>query len=301
MIINSYNKETALLVKSLPSIAEEDCFAMHGGTAINLFYKDLPRLSVDIDLTYIPIEDRNTSLENITSALRRIKARLTSSMISSNIELKESISKLIVSADNVSIKIEVNQTKRGILLPCPVLPICYKARSMFDSYCEIKVVDKGLLYGGKICAALDRQHPRDLFDVKLLLEEDGITQGIKEGFLLCLLSSNRPTHEILFPTLQDQRKTLEEKFLGMTDETFTYKEFEEIRIKLIKDLHRKLTERDKSFLLDFESGLPDWKVYDFSKFPGIRWKQMHIKKLKDSNLRKFDKLVKELSVKLDSL
>jgi hypothetical protein len=46
------------LIRVLPSIAEEACFALKGGTAINLFVRDMPRLSVDIDLTYLPVQPR---------------------------------------------------------------------------------------------------------------------------------------------------------------------------------------------------------------------------------------------------
>ena len=75
MIEETYHKKVGILIDVLPLIAEEKCFALHGGTAINLFIRDMPRLSVDIDLTYLPIEDRQTSLNNIHFALFRIKKR----------------------------------------------------------------------------------------------------------------------------------------------------------------------------------------------------------------------------------
>ena len=50
-----YRRQVQLLIRVLPSIAEEACFALKGGTAINLFVRDMPRLSVDIDLTYLPV------------------------------------------------------------------------------------------------------------------------------------------------------------------------------------------------------------------------------------------------------
>jgi Nucleotidyl transferase AbiEii toxin, Type IV TA system len=296
---SSYSHETALLVKSLPAVAEEECFALHGGTAINLFYENLPRLSVDIDLTYIPIENRQISLRNITAGLSRISNRLKSSIGSSQIQLKEDVSKLIVTSNHVSIKIEVNQTKRGILLPCSVLSLCPKARELYSSYSEIKVVEKGLLYGGKICAALDRQHPRDLFDIMVLLSNSGITENIKEGFFLCLLSSDRPVHEILYPNLLDQRNTLENKFDGMTEQTFTYEDFEITRQKLLNHLYSQITHEDKQFLIDFESGKPDWSCYDFSRFPGIHWKQLNIQKLTKTNPNKHSKLLKILTEKMN--
>jgi hypothetical protein len=71
-----YRQQVSLLLTVLPEVAKEKCLALHGGTAINLFVRDMPRLSVDIDLTYLPIEDRETSVNHIAEALERIKANL---------------------------------------------------------------------------------------------------------------------------------------------------------------------------------------------------------------------------------
>ena len=61
----------------LPYVAQEDAFALKGDTAINLFHRDLPRLSVDIDLTYLPLEDRGPSLRHIDETLDRIRSRIS--------------------------------------------------------------------------------------------------------------------------------------------------------------------------------------------------------------------------------
>ncbi len=66
-----YRRQVELLVRTLPHVALERCFALKGGTAINLFVRDLPRLSVDIDLTCLPVADRARSLADIETALRR--------------------------------------------------------------------------------------------------------------------------------------------------------------------------------------------------------------------------------------
>jgi predicted nucleic acid-binding OB-fold protein len=83
-----------LLLQVLPEVAKETCFALHGGTAINLFIREMPRLSVDIDLTYIPIEDRSTSLKNIIEALSSIKTNIERVVPEVKITLKEEILKL---------------------------------------------------------------------------------------------------------------------------------------------------------------------------------------------------------------
>ena len=72
-----YWGQVRLLMDVMPAVAEEACFALKGGTAINFFVRDMPRLSVDIDLAYLPIEDRDISLRAIDQALRRIAERLS--------------------------------------------------------------------------------------------------------------------------------------------------------------------------------------------------------------------------------
>jgi hypothetical protein len=71
---NPFTEQVRLLVSLLPSVAKQPCFALKGGTAINLFVRDMPRLSVDIDLAYLPLEDRDASLAGIDTALGEITA-----------------------------------------------------------------------------------------------------------------------------------------------------------------------------------------------------------------------------------
>ena len=202
---NNYQKQVALLIRVIPEIALDPRFALHGGTAINLFHRDMPRLSVDIDLTYIPIEERTTSFNNITQALMKIKASIEKRLQGSRVEHKVETHKLLVSHNDAMIKIEVSQIVRGVLAPVEEKILCEKAQIMFDSFSTINVVPKGQLYGGKVCAAMDRQHPRDIFDIKLMFQNEGFNREIKEGFLFRLLSSDRSIQDILFPNLRDHR------------------------------------------------------------------------------------------------
>ena len=68
-------RQVQLMIRSRPQVAAEECFALEGGTAINLFWRDMPRLSVDIDLTNVPADALEPSLENIGAALDRIAGR----------------------------------------------------------------------------------------------------------------------------------------------------------------------------------------------------------------------------------
>jgi predicted nucleotidyltransferase component of viral defense system len=286
MARQKYKDQVALLLEVLPLVANEKCFAMHGGTAINLFVRDMPRVSVDIDLTYTPIEDRTTSLANIAAALERIKASIEKRIPDTRVDHKQDIGKLLISARGVLVKLEVNLVGRGIFAPSETMPLCKWAQSEFDVFCVMPIVPLGQLYGGKICAALDRQHPRDLFDVKYLLENEGFTDDIKAGFLLCLLAGDRPIHETVKPSLQDQRKAMANQFEGMSEEAFTYEDFEAIRARLIETVHDRLTQKDREFLLSVKNLEPDWAIYDFERFPAVQWKLHNLRKLKETNPEK---------------
>ncbi|WP_305981785.1 nucleotidyl transferase AbiEii/AbiGii toxin family protein [Roseivirga thermotolerans] len=278
---DQYKRQVDLLLQVLPEVAKEDCFALHGGTAINLFVREMPRLSVDIDLTYIPIEDRQTSLENISTALIRIKGNVEKAIPNAFIIHQSADSKLQISNQGAQIKIEVNSINRGVLNTPEKRILCDRAQEEFDAFCEVPVVPFSQLYGGKICAALDRQHPRDIFDIKLLLENEGLTEEIKPGLILTILSSKRPIHELLNPNLLDQRAAMANQFEGMTAELFPYNQYESTRQKLIGAIQQILDDRDKQFLLGFSKGEPDWSIYNFEQFPSVQWKLQNLIRLKE--------------------
>ncbi|MGB5930091.1 MAG: nucleotidyl transferase AbiEii/AbiGii toxin family protein [Cyclobacteriaceae bacterium] len=300
MANETYKRQVALLLDVLPEVAKETCFALHGGTAINLFIRDMPRLSVDIDLTYLPIEDRETSLNNISDALEKIKVTTLTILPQASITLRSDTSKLLIAHQGVQVKLEVNQTNRGALHTPEELTLCDKAQEEFDAFCAIQVIEEGQLYGGKICAALDRQHPRDLFDVKYFLENSKFSEQHKEGLLLALLSSNRPIEELLYPHFLDQRVAFSNQFSGMTNESFNYKDFEAARNNLLETIHQSLTAEDKRFLISVQSLEPDSGVYDFVRFPSVQWKLQNLQRLKESNSEKYQKQLDGLREKFSA-
>lgn len=297
--MTNYKNQVDLLLQVLPEVAKEKCFALHGGTAINLFIRDMPRLSVDIDLTYIPIEGRDTSLQKIVAALDNIKVNLEKILPKAVITLKGKVLKLQITTAKAQIKLEVSQINRGLLDELVELPLCDKAQEEFDAFCSISVVSIGQLYGGKICAALDRQHPRDLFDIKYLLENEGFTDDIRKGFMLLLLSSKRPLNEMLQPNLIDQQEAMVNQFDGMSSKPFTYEDFEKTRATMLDTILQSLMAKDKEFLLSFSNLTPDWSIYDFEKFPAVQWKLQNLTKLKENNLEKFDALHTDLKKLLE--
>ena len=298
---NNYHKQVALLIKVIPEIALESRFALHGGNAINLFDTDMPRLSVDMDLTYIPIEDRETSFTNISVALTNIKSSIEKRLQGSRVEHKVELHKLLVSYNDAMIKIEVSQIVRGVLGAVTEKILCKKAQKKFDTFCSINVVPKGQLYGGKVCAAMDRQHPRDIFDVKQLLQREGFTQEIKEGFLFRLLSSDRSIQDVLFPNLQDQRLAMTNQFAGMSEEQFTYEEYEFVRETMVKTVQASITAADKLFILGFKDVIPDWSIYNFETYPSIKWKLQNLEKIMTTKPAKHKELYDSLKKKLDGI
>ena len=301
----AYKKQVSLLIRALPVIAKEQNLALHGGTAINLFVKEMPRLSVDIDLTYLPLISRKESLNEIKEILERIKSGLNKGNPGIHItgpSEQSSESKIICILKGVQIKIEINTINRGSLRKPESKQLCRSAQKEFNLFAEIPVIPEGQLYGGKICAALDRQHPRDIFDIKYLPLE-GINNDLKYGFLFCLLSSARPIHELLNPSRLDQRNTMENHFAGMARESFTYEDFESTREKLISIIRSILTKDDKEFLISFKAGEPDWSLNSFSEFkdyPAINWKLQNIRYLKinfpDKYQQQLELLKRELNM-----
>lgn len=283
----TFFNQVELLLTILPYIADEKCFAVKGGTAINLFVRDMPRLSVDIDLAYLPFQERENDLLQIEQALTRIKQSLLS--VYSDIHIRERrmhkeqfLIKLFVVRDNAQIVIEPNTILRGTVLPCQKRDLVKKAEKLFQmSVSDIPILSIADLYAGKICAALDRQHPRDLFDIKVLFEHEGITEEIRQVFVCYLASSRRPMHELLEPNLKDFRGLFASEFTGMTDMTVTYDELHAVRDRLIGEIKQALTSKERDFLISIKLGEPDWSLMEFAhlnRLPALQWKLQNVKK-----------------------
>jgi len=292
---NIYRQQVSMLLKIIPSLSSLDDFAIHGGTAINLYLLDLPRYSIDVDVTYIPIKSRNESFIAIHNNLTILKEKIRT--IIPNVVITQKTNKLYCSLKGIIVKIEVSGTKRGIIEPCEMRTLCEKAQNEFETINKAKIVSISQLYGGKIIVALDRQHPRDLFDVKLMFELIDNFEQIKKGFLYSLLGGNRPIVETLSPNRIDQQETLIKQFSGMTSIPFSYKDYTETREKLIDFINSNLTQQDKSFLLAFEEGQHLLKFIDYQEylqFPSVQWKLQNINMLKEQNPNKLKENIKKL-------
>lgn len=285
-VADSCRKQVALLIRSVPFVAAEKEFALKGGTAINLFLRNMPRLSVDIDLTYVPIADRATSLKSIDAGMRRIADAITKGMRGAQLNASQPkgencTTKLLLRQDDAQIKIEVTPVLRGCVYAPAVKRVSAKVEEQFG-FAEMSVVNFADLYAGKIVAALDRQHPRDLFDVRDLLTHEGIDDTLRKAFIVYLLGHNRPMAEILAPQRLDISAEYMRGFEGMVDQQVSLDDLLKAREDLINEIVGKMPEQHKRLLVSVKKGKPDWSLLDLpgaKDLPAVRWKLENLTKL----------------------
>lgn len=276
-------QQVQLLVRLLPVVSEESCFALKGGTAINLFVRELPRLSVDIDLAYLPLHPREKALQDAKAALFRIAERIRSLPGLTARMQPEKVDELriLVTGQAAQVKIEVSPVARGTLLDPVEKDVTESVEDAFG-FATMAVVDLPDLYGGKICAALDRQHPRDLFDVKLLMEAGELDRSVFEGFLVYLLGHPRPMAELLAPNFNPLQPIFDNEFAGMTRTVVSEQELEDARDDLLNTLKSHCTAQDVEFLLSVKRNEPDWSLFTYpeaANLPAIKWKMLNINKM----------------------
>lgn len=299
-IENRYHAQVNLLVSLLPFLNNEPCFALKGGTAINLFVQPLPRLSVDIDLAYLSLEPREEALRRCREALQRLAEAFNVQLPDVQAELQDNRRdelRILVRRGRIQVKVEVSPVLRGTLHPPQERDVVEPVEDEYG-FAAVQVVSLPDLYGGKICAALDRQHPRDLFDVKLLLDQGGLDRSVFEGFLVYLLGHPRPLNEVINSRLKPLKAVYHQEFVGMARIDIPLVQLEETRRELLKRLGQLMTDEDIRFLLSFKQGAPDWTLLPLSgvnQLPAVRWKLTNIKKMDpDKHLQTLDRLKQAL-------
>lgn len=278
-----YQRQVSLLIRILPLVAAEECFALKGGTAINLFVRDMPRVSVDIDLTYLPLSSREESLAAIDAAMNRIAVRIRDAFSGVQITAigtkpEKAIIKLLVRHEGAQVEIEVAPVLRGCVYEPELRAVSPSVEDAFG-FAEIRVVSFADLYAGKIVAALDRQHPRDLFDVRDLLANEGINHDLCCAFVVYLLSHNRPMAEILAPVHKPIADEFQRGFDGMTTLPVSIEELITAREAMITSIVQQMPDVHRRFLLSFERGEPDWPLLDIPgahALPAVRWRQRNL-------------------------
>jgi len=309
-MINSNNiffPQADLMIDCLPHVFKETCFALKGGTAINLFYRDLPRLSVDIDLVYLPTKNFIEAQSEISNALNRISAHLKKAMpksmaLKSLSRVGQFTQKLNFQVGKLSVVIEPNLVLRGTLDQVHTRSILPSAEALFQKSTGGNVLSEDEVYAGKFCAALDRQHPRDLFDIRIFLEGHTITPKLKSLFIAYLLCGGKPIHDVLFPNLNDISLSYERDFKHMTHEVVPLNDLLETRTLFIKMIHSSLTSDDKKFILSFNQCEPDWSLLGIAgteSFAAIVWKLKHLALFKAENPTKYHEQHQKLVEKMD--
>lgn len=288
-----YLDTARLLTQVAPFVFADGVFALKGGTAINMFIRDLPRLSVDLDLVFIDHNlPRDRALECINTAIRHSADRLNARGFQTRTTMMADAgeTKLLVRRGGIEVKIEVNFVMRGTVHPVRQSTLTSRAREVLLADLEIPVVSLEDLYGGKLVAAMDRQHPRDLFDVMQLFAHEGISPGIRRAFVVYLACHNRPVHEVLFPALRDLSQEYERNFKGMTSEPLELPELLAARERMVHELQSGLDAEERRFLLSLVANQPEWPllgIEHLDQLPGIRWKIQNLGQLQKANARKF--------------
>jgi len=189
---------------------------------------------------------------------------------------------LILREGDATVKIEPNLVLRGTVCPPENLRLSERARDLFETSMDIRSLCMEELYAGKVCAALDRQHPRDLFDVHLLLQKEGFSDKIRKAFIVYLISHPRPIFELLNPRFIDFKNTFNNEFMGMTVEEINLDELLETREKLVSLVNNELKPDEKHFLLSVKEGTPDWNLLGLNgieQLPAVKWKLVNINKM----------------------
>lgn len=274
----AYADTVRLLLAIAPEVFANDIFALKGGTAINLFVQDMPRLSVDIDVVFLPWQmPRDAALQAIHQELVAIAARVVPLGVQTRLLRAKDPrdTKLIVENDVSQVKVEVNAVFRGSVLPAEQTALSAKARDLFGVEFVLPVLAPDELYAGKLVAALDRQHPRDLFDVWRLFASRGLSDRMVECFVVYLAGHNRPPHEVLFGNDKDIRGEYQRTFVGMPEVDCALETLLDTRIRLRRELPDRLSTAHKQFLSGLVRAEPDWSLLQcrhVAQLPALRWK-----------------------------
>lgn len=309
-----YVDTVRLMLGIAPIVFDTPLFAMKGGTALNLFLQNMPRLSVDIDVVLTDRKmSRDDAIAAISAELERARERIEAeghatkfSKATSSGRAKGDEVKLTVISGDTSVKVEVNYVFRGTLLEPVQRPLVAAAEEMFSTRIVVPALNEAELYGSKLVAALDRQHPRDLFDVKHMYDVFGLREDIVDAFVGYLSGHNRPIHEVLFGPKHSMADVYETDFVGMTLERVGLEELETTQDRLHRELPAALTENHREFLLSLVRADPDWSLMPYEhlrELPAIRWKLQNLevlKKKKPAIFEQQESLLREHFAKLDS-
>jgi predicted nucleotidyltransferase component of viral defense system len=302
-----YVDTVRLLLAIAPAVFQSPRFALKGGTALNLFLHDMPRLSVDVDVVFTDHTlDRQTALRAIAADLKAAKSAISALGYRATLPTTKSGDnvKLSVEGNGLQIKVEVNFVFRGTVLPVTHRPLMPIAQELFTTDITLPVLDPSELYGGKLVAAMDRQHPRDMFDVVKMLERFGWQSSFVDCFVAYLAGHNRPVHEVVFPKKLPLQHAFTNEFIGLTNDEVALIVLEQTQERLIRELPRTLTSHHREFLLSLVSAEPQWELMPFDNLrhlPALQWKLLNLRKLKARDAGRFAAQHDELEARFKNL
>lgn len=250
MMNNDYLATVRKIVQILPIIEKKNEFALKGGTAWNLFYDALPRLSLDIDLVYLPINERRESLHQINLMLKDIGNEVTRVMNHDFIFI-EGKSKLLIKTRGLNIKIEPNIVIRGSLYGSVNKEMDINAQEVLELHTSMNCLTPEEIIGGKVIASIDRQHPRDLFDMSRIMNLYDLEDAkIMNAIYFYILQSNRPVYELLNPNEKDIEEIYNNQFVGLTKSVISLDELLLTRKRIIAFMQNEFLKKFRSGILD---------------------------------------------------
>ena len=189
------------------------------------------------------------------------------------------------------VKIETNIIFRGTILPITHVDLCKRAADLFTSSVNIPLLHHDEIYAGKLLAALDRQHPRDLFDIHEFFNNEKLTESVADCFCVYLASHNRPMYEVLSGEDRCTEVDFNRTAKNMIFHDIAWEDIAGIRKELQKNILKNLTEKQREFLISVVKAKPMWDCLpfgDLSDLPAVKWKINNLKKLKRINAGKFE-------------
>ena len=306
MLTDDYQRTVTLLLRLVPLVFASDAFAMKGGTAINLYLSAMPRLSVDIDLTFLPLGlPREDALRAITAELDGIRTRATRAGLTVREpgSLSGQDAQLLVSNSDVEVKVEVNQVFRGSVLPPRLVDLHPVAAEVFGVDAPARLLAPAEVYAGKTLAALDRQHPRDLFDMWKKNKTAEVTADDLDVFAIYLAGHNRTPHELLAGQDKPLDVLYESALAGMTTDPLPpLSELLDTRDRLRSDVRERMSTQARAFLLGFFNLAPDWTLLPFpvaAELPALQWKLRNLAVFQRQRPDDFTRHLDQLTQALD--
>ncbi len=285
-------EQVRLLGLVAPFVAAETCFALKGGTALNVFWYDLPRLSVDLDLVFLPRLGRRDFLEQCGEALNRIQAGLAETVSGLHVDTKplpgsSEPGTLFIHREGVSVKVEVNAVHRESLYAPSWRDVSPNAQPVFGPT-RLQLLSFPETCAGKFNAALDRQHPRDLFDVGVILDSEGVGEEVRIAFVVNLLTQSRPFAHTLNPVIREPEAHLLSDLREMTEHVVDVDALVRNLVDLKYDLCDRMPPHHREFLSSFTLGHPDWSLLEVpqvDEMPAVRWRLQQMESLSEYRRR----------------